>query len=552
MLKNLRIGVKLGIGFGALTTLLAVIVLVAFIALNNFNEDVEMIVDRIYPNTQITNEMLHEANEVSRLSRAIPMMPTGADREGMGRRIGESQNRTALHLEELQQRLYTDRGRRIYDRITRGRDDFDAQIARYLRLVAANDQERFVAALTNEVRDAQIAYFAALEDLLAYQEELMDAGAAEVRREYRQSVTVMSSLAVLAIIIASSLSYAVTRSITVPVNNARDVAEQLAGGDLMVEIESDRKDEIGAMLLSMRQMTEKLKQVIGEVRSASDSLASASEEVSATSQSLSQASSEQAASVEETSSSMEEMTSSINQNTENAKVTDSTATKAAQDAAEGGQAVEQTVAAMKNIAEKISIIDDIAYQTNLLALNAAIEAARAGEHGKGFAVVAAEVRKLAERSQVAAQEIGEVAGSSVDLAVKAGELLSSIVPSIQKAADLVQEIAASSEEQSAGVEQINTSMEQLNQLTQQNASSSEELSATAEEMSAQAEQLQELMRFFKLDDQVAALRQESGVSNGKGTRSAQGGNYSTVNSRSVSRRQPMLDEEPDEAEFERF
>jgi methyl-accepting chemotaxis protein len=175
------------------------------------------------------------------------------------------------------------------------------------------------------------------------------------------------------------------------------------------------------------------------------------------------------------------------------------ASKAAQDAADGGESVNATVAAMKQIAKKISIIDDIAAQTNLLALNAAIEAARAGEHGKGFAVVAAEVRKLAERSQVAAQEIGEVATSSVELAEKAGKLLEQMVPAIRKTADLVQEISAASSEQSSGVGQINSAVSQLNQTTQQNASSSEELAATSEEMSSQAEQLQQTMTFFKVE-----------------------------------------------------
>ena len=173
--------------------------------------------------------------------------------------------------------------------------------------------------------------------------------------------------------------------------------------------------------------------------------------------------------------------------------------KAAKEADEGGEAVCETVEAMKSIAEKIGIIDDIAYQTNLLALNAAIEAARAGEYGKGFAVVAAEVRRLAERSQVAAQEISEVARDSVGLAEKAGKLLDEIVPSIKKTSDLVQEISAASEEQSSGASQINIAMEQLNKITQQSASSSEELAATAEEMSGQAEQLQDLMGFFKVE-----------------------------------------------------
>jgi methyl-accepting chemotaxis protein len=167
--------------------------------------------------------------------------------------------------------------------------------------------------------------------------------------------------------------------------------------------------------------------------------------------------------------------------------------------------VHATVLAMKQIAQKIGIIDDIAYQTNLLALNAAIEAARAGEHGKGFAVVAAEVRKLAERSQIAAQEIGTVASSSVELAEKAGRLLDTIVPSIKKTSDLVEEIAAASAEQTSGVGQINSAVTQMSNTTQQNAASSEELAATAAQMSSQAGQLQRTMSFFKVADVPAAV-----------------------------------------------
>jgi methyl-accepting chemotaxis protein len=292
-------------------------------------------------------------------------------------------------------------------------------------------------------------------------------------------------------------------AIIVPITEAMDVLSAMSNGDLTRTINGDYQGKFLELKNSVNGTVEKLSEIIGEVRGSADSLSSASEEISATAQSMAQSASEQAASVEQTSASMEQMSASIAQNTENAKVTDGMAGKANKEASEGGRAVKDTVAAMKTIAEKIGIVDSIAYQTNLLALNAAIEAARAGEHGKGFAVVAAEVRKLAERSQIAAQEISEVAKNSVALAERAGNLLDEIVPSIAKTSDLVQEIAAASEEQSIGSEQINSAMSQMSQLTQQNASASEELAATAEEMSGQAEQLQELMGFFSVQSKRA-------------------------------------------------
>jgi len=508
-MNKLKVGTRLALGFGVVLVLLGVTLGVAFIGLERINEQVERLVNDRFPKTLWTSDIIYAVDTIA-VSQRDALLSTRPEDVRTGLATMEEARKTiGERLGKLDETIHSERGKALLKAAVEARGLYLDDQSEMANLLRSGNFDTARQLLGERLRQSQAHYTDALHKLNAYQSEMMRQTGIDADATVGRSQLLLLGLGALALLLGVVVAWWIARTLLRQLGGEPDYAagvlHRVAEGDLGVTI-ALRPGDQHSLLCALKSTVERLATLITEVREAAGALGAASEQVSATAQSLSQASSEQAASVEQTSASMEQMSASIAQNTDNARLTDTMASKVAGEADEGGGAVRETVGAMKQIAGKIGIIDDIAYQTNLLALNAAIEAARAGEHGRGFAVVAAEVRKLAERSQVAAQEIGALAGSSVETAERAGSLLEEIVPSIKKTSDLVQEIAAASVEQSSGVAQINAAMGQLNQATQQNASASEELAATAEEMSSQAEQLQQLMAFFKLGTEALAAR----------------------------------------------
>ena len=511
-IADLRIGTRLSSAFGLLLVLLAVTLATALWQLGHVAEAKTVMRGASHKATLAEQWMQAIAtNSVRTIARI--KSTDAADEQYFESEMKVVSARASAVQKELEALVTSEKGKALLAAVAQQRKDYiavrDETFRRKPELLASGELNAFVS---GKLVPQMNRYTRAVEEVLAYQESLIQAADARIDDVYAASRNFLMAIGLAALVCGVVTGVLLIRSITRPLARAVNLAQQVAAGDLTADIDVNSRDEVGALLAALKGMNANLLKTVSEVRTSTDTIVTASKEIAAGNLDLSARTEQQASSLEETASSMEELTGTVRQNAENARQASVLAHSASSIATRGGEVVAQVVVTMasinessKKIADIIAVIDGIAFQTNILALNAAVEAARAGEQGRGFAVVASEVRNLAQRSAGAAKEIRTLISDSVDkvgtggqLVEQAGATMQEIVSGITRVTDIMAEIASASAEQTAGIEQVNAAITQMDDVTQQNAALVEQAAAAAASLEDQASVLAELVSTFKV------------------------------------------------------
>ena len=509
-LNALKVGARLGLGFGVVLLIMALIAGIGVWRLQDISNVTRRMTTEDSERLRATMQWREAVMQNWIRTRSILLNADTSFLNDWKTEVDATSARISEAQKKVEGLLRTEKGKAMFAEVGKRREAYRGPRARLMAQKAL--LEDVSDAVERDLRPLADAYNQALADFEDYQYQVYG-NVRDVALDNARTgqIVILSGLG-LALLLGGLAALVLTRSITQPLQQAMQHAQAIAQGNLTSSIRTQGRDETAALLRTLDAMQSTLARIVADVRQSADSVASASTQIAQGNNDLSGRTEQQASALEQTAASMEQLGATVRQNADNAAQANQLAMSASGVASQSGSVVSDMVSTMRDIqdssrriADIISVIDGIAFQTNILALNAAVEAARAGEQGRGFAVVAGEVRALAGRAADAAKEIKALIDTSVQrveqgtqLADRTGASMQEMVGAIRRVTDIMGEISAASREQSSGVTQVGEAIMHMDQTTQQNAALVEESAAAADNLRSQAEQLVQAMAFFQV------------------------------------------------------